>query len=133
MMRDKSVDDRYAFVNYGSASPIFSSGIPCSNKWNDVNLTCLLPKIYLCDGIDHCDDRKDECDEGCRYSFKCDNGRCLHEVYITILSGVDKDPTWRRSHPSRAIYGITSAFCNINQHTHKLRGELNTLPLRRYM
>nr|CAB3262641.1 uncharacterized protein LOC100181212 [Phallusia mammillata] len=52
-------------------------GITCSSKWNRHPGQCYLPKEYLCDGIDHCVDRLDECGSDCRYSWTCDNGKCI--------------------------------------------------------
>ncbi|XP_039263413.2 uncharacterized protein LOC120339372 isoform X2 [Styela clava] len=52
-------------------------GISCSNKWNNVAKHCVLPSRYICDNIDHCDDRVDECQPECNHSFLCNNGKCL--------------------------------------------------------
>nr|CAB3263489.1 prolow-density lipoprotein receptor-related protein 1-like [Phallusia mammillata] len=59
----------------------------CANRFNWIrkknNATysdrvCRLPERYMCDGIEHCDQRSDECQNNCTYSMFCDEGNtCL--------------------------------------------------------
>nr|XP_039263809.1 low-density lipoprotein receptor-related protein 2-like isoform X1 [Styela clava] len=67
------------------------TGLSCSNKWNNVAKHCILPSRYVCDIIDHCDDRVDECQPGCKHSFICDNGKCLRgkKTVPSICDGKD--------------------------------------------
>ena len=49
--------------------------IMCRNIFGSTQNTesCFLPSRYICDGIDHCHNRTDECQTNCNISFRCDN------------------------------------------------------------
>lgn len=56
------------------------SGVICNNKWNYINKECVLQEEFICDGIDHCVNRVDECQLNCQFSFNCNDGKCLPKV-----------------------------------------------------
>ncbi|XP_076824329.1 uncharacterized protein LOC143470228 isoform X3 [Clavelina lepadiformis] len=52
--------------------------ILCDNVHNRcTDIKCVLSSKYVCDGLDHCVDRVDECVPGCKNSFFCESGDCI--------------------------------------------------------
>ncbi|XP_076807070.1 uncharacterized protein LOC143450419 [Clavelina lepadiformis] len=74
---DEITDSTAPLSNY------FNENLTCSNIKNFHNRRCLLPSIYVCDGVEHCLNREDECTESCAngsYSFLCKNGKCISDT-----------------------------------------------------
>nr|XP_026689954.1 uncharacterized protein LOC100175554 isoform X1 [Ciona intestinalis] len=70
-----------------SDSTLGNMAVSCSNRYQSINnklynthtnRVCSLPLRHVCDGVDHCENRTDECQEGCVHSLFCDGGDTCH-------------------------------------------------------
>ncbi|XP_076822943.1 uncharacterized protein LOC143469213 isoform X2 [Clavelina lepadiformis] len=99
-----------------------TSSVPCNNAANDVNKTCILRQTtWLCDIIEHCVDREDECQPECaQLTFWCDGGKCLNvEAFCDGINdcqdGTDELPYFPQSGsdviPCASKFAFSDVLC----------------------